>query len=51
MSLMCVNFGHPAIGYVCFSNGAESLANPWENGDVQEHSGSYSFRASGQAGD
>ncbi len=27
------------------------LANVWENGDVQEHSGSYSLRASGQAGD
>ena len=50
-SLMWVNFGHPPVGYLALSNGAESLANLRENGDVQEHSGSYSLRTAGKAGD
>jgi hypothetical protein len=51
-SLMCINFDRAIVGYAASRNqGPSVLATVWENGDVQENSGSYSLGASGQAGD
>lgn len=47
-SLMCINVDRALVGYAARrSQGPSVLVNVWENGDVQEHSGSYSLGASG----
>jgi hypothetical protein len=52
---MCIKLGPESLVYGSIvkpgGRGPAPLANVWENGDVQEHSGSYSLGASGEAGD